>query len=85
MDAFRQHPGISSPNTSPRRRIGWQPKVESLAAIAEELGFDNRALVFVDDSAHECESIRQQLPEIAVINLPSDPTFYVAAFATCEA
>ena len=85
LDVLRRHPGmVLRPEHFSAHRIGWQPKVESLIAIAEELGFDTRALVFVDDSAHETEAVRQQLPDVAVIRLPEDPADYVATLWACE-
>ncbi len=85
LDVLRRHPGmVLRPEHFAAHRIGWQPKVESLTAIAEELGFDARALVFVDDSKHEIEAVRQQLPNVAVIALPADPADYVSALRACE-
>jgi FkbH-like protein len=85
MDALRRHPGmVLRPEHFAAHCIGWQTKVESLATIAGKLGFDCRALVFIDDSSHEREAVRQQLPDVAVVDLPPDPAYYVSALRACE-
>jgi FkbH-like protein len=66
-------------------RIGWGPKTEAIAAIAEELGFATDALVFVDDSPHERELVRALLPEVAVVDLPADPADFVSALRAAPA
>lgn len=47
-------------------RIGWGDKPTALREIAAELGFDLSALVFIDDSPHERERVRAELPEVEV-------------------
>jgi FkbH-like protein len=47
-------------------RIGWGDKPTALREIAAELGFDLGALVFIDDSPHERERVRAELPEVEV-------------------
>jgi FkbH-like protein len=58
------------------RRIDWKPKPDNLRAIAAELSLGLDAMVFADDSPIECEQVRQLLPEVRVIELPSDPSRY---------
>ena len=55
------------------RRVNWQPKVENLVSLAEELNVGLESFVFVDDSDHECASVRHQLPQVQVIQVPSRP------------
>jgi FkbH-like protein len=47
-------------------RIGWGDKPSALSEIAAELGFDLSALLFIDDSPHERERVRAELPEVEV-------------------
>jgi FkbH-like protein len=47
-------------------RIGWGDKPTALREIAAELGFDLAALLFIDDSPHERERVRAELPEVEV-------------------
>jgi FkbH-like protein len=53
-------------------RINWNEKATSLRELAQELSLGLDSFVFVDDNPVECEAIRQQLPEIAVIGAPVD-------------
>ncbi|NYF90950.1 HAD-IIIC family phosphatase [Tunturiibacter empetritectus] len=51
-------------------KIGWNEKTASIRELAEELSLGLDSFVFVDDNPVECEAIRQQLPEVAVIAAP---------------
>lgn len=53
-------------------RINWEDKASNLRAIAAELNIGLDSLVFVDDSPFECGLVREQLPEIAVVELSAD-------------
>ncbi len=60
-------------------QASWGPKSDALRAIAADLALGLDALVFVDDNPAEREQVRQALPEVAVIELPSDPAEYPRA------
>ncbi len=51
-------------------RINWNDKVQSLRELARELSLGLDAFVLVDDNPVECEAVRQQLPEVAVVQAP---------------
>ena len=51
-------------------RINWNEKSDSIRELAKELSLGLDSFVFVDDNPVECESIRQQLPEVAVVEAP---------------
>jgi FkbH-like protein len=57
----------------------WGAKSEAVRAIARDLDLGLDALVFVDDNPAEREQVRQELPEVAVVELPGDPAGYAAA------
>jgi FkbH-like protein len=61
----------------------WNPKQENLRRIAEDLNVGLDSLVFVDDNPAERQSIRIALPEVTVIDLPSDPMGYAKAVREC--
>jgi FkbH-like protein len=61
--------------------VSWSDKVESLKRIAETLNIGLDALVFLDDSAFECEAVKSQLPQVTVFQVPSRPSDYPAAIA----
>jgi FkbH-like protein len=51
-------------------KISWNEKAASIRELAEELSLGLDSFVFVDDNPVECEAIRQQLREVAVIAAP---------------
>jgi FkbH-like protein len=74
-------------------KISWNEKSASIRELAQELSLGLDSFVFVDDNPVECEAVRQQLPEVAVIEAPalepwrlvallSDQPFFDAAVVT---
>ena len=57
-------------------RANWEDKASNLRAVARELNIGLDALVFVDDNPAEREVVRQLVPEVTVVMLPSDPAGY---------
>ena len=53
-------------------KISWNEKSDSIRELAKELSLGLDSFVFVDDNPVECEAIRQQLPEVAVVGAPVD-------------
>ncbi|HEX2140155.1 MAG TPA: HAD-IIIC family phosphatase [Woeseiaceae bacterium] len=64
-------------------RIDWEHKHVNIQAIANELNIGLNSVVFADDNPIECELIRQMLPEVEVMALPSDPAAYVETLLGC--
>ncbi len=60
---------------------GWREKDEAIRDIARELNLLPESLVFVDDNPAERELVRRRLPDVTVIELPSDPAGYTLALA----
>ena len=58
--------------------ISWDPKHEGLLRIARTLNIGTDSLVFLDDNPAEIELIRQMLPEVEAVQMPSDPADYPA-------
>jgi FkbH-like protein len=54
-------------------RVNWLPKADNLISLAEELNLGLDSFIFVDDSDHECASVRQRLPQVEVIQTPHRP------------
>lgn len=54
-------------------RINWQDKATNLRELAAELNLGLESFVFLDDNPVECDFVRQQLPEVLVVQTPSDP------------
>ena len=59
----------------------WEPKPHNIRRIAQELGIGVDSLVFVDDNPVEREAIRQFVPEVEVITLPADPSYYLRSLS----
>ena len=57
-------------------QANWNDKATNLKAIAEELSLGLDALVFLDDNPSERGLIRRLLPQVAVPELPEDPSLY---------
>lgn len=63
-------------------KANWRNKADNLREIAFELNLGLDAFVFIDDNPAERELVRRELPEVAVPELPEDPSEYVAALAS---
>jgi FkbH-like protein len=77
---FEQHPEtVLKLSDFAAFRASWDPKADSLRAMAADLELGLDSFVFVDDNPAERELVRQSLPEVAVIDLPEDPSEYARA------
>lgn len=56
--------------------INWLPKSENIRSIAEELNLGLDSLVFLDDSPAECLEVKTNVPEVTVVQLPSNELNY---------
>ncbi len=63
-------------------KINWNDKAQNLREIAAELNIGLDSLVFIDDNAFECQFVRETLPQVTTIELPSDPTRYARLLRT---
>ncbi len=74
IEALRTHEGmLLRPEDFAAERINWRDKGQSLREIAAELNIGLDSLAFLDDNPAEREHIRASLPEVTIIDLPSDP------------
>lgn len=55
----------------------WGDKVAGLRAVARALNVGLDALAFADDNPAERELVKRCLPEVAVVDLPEDPSDWV--------
>ncbi len=58
----------------------WADKAEGLRRMAQDLNLGLDSFVFADDNPAECELVRQELPEVAVVHLGTDPAQFVELF-----
>ena len=52
------------------KKVNWADKVSNLKEISNELNVGLDSLVFIDDSSFEVNLIREQLPEVTVLQVP---------------
>jgi FkbH-like protein len=84
LAALQNHPGmLLRPEHFAAFRINWQDKAQNLKEIASELNIGIDAIAFLDDSPVERERIRQALPSVAVIDVPTRPEGFARALREC--
>jgi FkbH-like protein len=72
-DVFQSHPDmVLKAEHFSATRINWRDKVENMLDLSGELGLGLDSFVFFDDSAAECERMKEALPEVLTIQAPSD-------------
>lgn len=77
MEALENHPGmLLRPSHFAALKINWDDKARNLRAIAEELNIGIDSLAFMDDNPAERALVKATLPEVTVLELPSDPVSY---------
>jgi len=54
-------------------RIDWEPKEDSLAALAKELNVGLDTFILVDDNPKECAEVENSAPEVLTVPLPTAP------------
>ena len=59
----------------------WNNKADNLRTIADQLELGLDSIVFVDDNPAERALVRRFVPQVAVPDLPEDPSGYIAAVA----
>jgi len=60
-------------------RINWDDKPKNMLQISAELKIGLDSIMFVDDSPSERGMMRSAVPEITVLDLPLDPSYFVDA------
>jgi FkbH-like protein len=57
----------------------WDDKPSNLRNIASQLNIGLDSIVFFDDNPVERDMVKQFIPEIEVIDVPTDPAYYIDA------
>ena len=84
MEVLEKHPGmLLRARHFAAIRINWRDKAQNLREIAHELNVGIDSLAFLDDNPFEREQVRAALPEVTVIDLPTNPLEYAAAVRNC--
>lgn len=78
LEAFRTHPEMLLKESDVTVfQINWAHKPESLTSMANILELGLESFVFVDDNPVERKQMRDALPQVAVPDLPEDPSNWV--------
>lgn len=76
-EVLRKHPDMVIKETQiVAKKVNWQDKPTNLRALAKELNVGLDSFVFLDDSSFECEAVRQQLPMVKTVQVPSTLSDY---------
>ncbi len=58
------------------QKVNWEDKVSNLKNIARDLNIGLDSLVFIDDSTFEINLVKEQLPEVEVLQVPEKLSEY---------
>ena len=58
----------------------WSDKAGGMKRIAQALNVGVDSFVFCDDNPAECALVRQELPEVAVVHVGTDPAAFIDLF-----
>ena len=73
LEVFENHPhSVLQKNHFAATRINWEDKASNIISLSKELNLGLDSFVFVDDSPVECDFVKNTIPEITVIQVPSD-------------
>jgi len=79
LEVFRNHSDMVLRETHfATRQVNWGDKVTNLAGVSKDLNTGLDSLVFVDDSRFECDLVRQQVAQVAALQLSADPSTFRA-------
>jgi FkbH-like protein len=77
LAVLREHPSMLIRESQlASYRVNWEDKATNIRAIARELSIGLDHMLLIDDSPHERAWVRQQIPELRVPEVPSDPSLY---------
>ena len=76
-EVLRKHPNmVLKESQIVSRKVNWKDKPSNLRALAQELNLGLDSFIFLDDSSFECEAVRQQLPMVKTLQVPSTLSDY---------
>jgi FkbH-like protein len=82
LEAFERHPEMILRLENIACFVAnWQDKAANVQEIARRLNIGVDSLVFVDDNPFERNIVRQELPTVAVPELPDDPALFAQSIA----
>ncbi|MCJ8270356.1 MAG: HAD-IIIC family phosphatase, partial [Psychrosphaera sp.] len=70
-EVFDKHPDmILKKHHFAASQIHWEPKSQSMQALAQELNLGLSSFIFFDDSAMECSEVMPACPEVLTVQFP---------------
>jgi FkbH-like protein len=77
MEVFEKHDGMLLRSEDIASfKVNWKDKATNLREIAADLNLGIDSLAYLDDNPAERELVRQQVPEVMVLDMPDDPAQY---------
>lgn len=77
LEVLRSHPAmVLREDNFSTWQINWDDKASNILRIARDLNIGLDSMVFVDDSPFECNLVREQLPQVSVLQLSSEPSTF---------
>jgi FkbH-like protein len=81
-EVFEKHPEmILRPDDIASWRVNWEPKSQNIRELAEELRLGVDSFVFLDDDPVVQMEVKNLVPGVHVVPLPSDPSRYCETLA----
>lgn len=85
MNIFDNHPDmILKRKNIAKKSINWGPKFLNIVSIMKDLNLGLDSALFIDDNPIERESIRINLPEVNILELPKDPSSYAQTLESLD-
>ncbi len=62
-------------------RVNWSPKSQNIAEMIDELNLGLASAVFIDDNPLELSEVGESLPEVALLQMPIDASYWMREIA----
>lgn len=83
LKVLREHPyQLIREDHCAAMHINWNDKASNMKELAAELNIGLDSMVFIDDDPVNRQLMRDVLPEVLTVNMPSDPAMYGRALLT---
>lgn len=83
LKVLREHPyQLIREDHCAAMRINWNDKASNMKELAAELNIGLDSIVFIDDDPVNRQLMREVLPEVLSVEMPSDPAMYGRALLT---
>jgi FkbH-like protein len=77
-EVIRNHPYmVLKEENFAAERINWNDKASNLRALADDLNIGLDSMIFVDDDELNREIVKNELPQVKVVDLPKDSSLYL--------